>query len=188
MSPPLFSIKNQSTKVEKVKLKSNRQSSNQPIDLLLFQVRCKSTIKQSTNGFATVPSQMQIDNQAINQWICYCSKLDTHDINWLTVPGYDRVNFLPSLQNVIRYVLNTSRRTLPCVVCVSVELEKKMSVHVLRRDTLAQSDYIHVPVHRFSPAHSVIVPRGFILMISLLVIEQKLTKGCIMIFDIIYIT
>ena len=36
----------------------NRQSTNQAMNLLLYQVRCKSTIKQSTDEFATVPSQM----------------------------------------------------------------------------------------------------------------------------------
>ena len=53
-------------------------SSNQPMDLLLLQIGHKSPINQSTHGFATVPSVMQIDNQPINPWICYCSKLDTN--------------------------------------------------------------------------------------------------------------
>ena len=48
------------------------------MDLLLFQVGCKSTIKQSTDGFGTVPIKMQIDNQPINRLIYYYSKLDAN--------------------------------------------------------------------------------------------------------------
>ena len=42
------------------------------------KIEGESTIKQSTNGFPTVPSVVQIDNQSINHWICYCSKCDVN--------------------------------------------------------------------------------------------------------------